>query len=57
VATLQHRITRAIETALAQASLFEGYEKIGDDFVPLAGREVLAFTRPNSTAAQAEIQF
>lgn len=55
--TLQQRIARAIETALRQPSLFEGYEKIGDDFVPLAGREVPASTRANSTAAQAEIQF
>lgn len=55
--TLQQRIARAVETALRQPSLFEGYEQIGDDFAPLAGREVLSYPRGSSTATQAEIHF
>jgi hypothetical protein len=57
LATLQQRIARATETALRQSSLFEGYEQIGSDFVPLAGREVLAFASGCATAVQAEFQF
>lgn len=55
--TLQQRIARAIETALRQPSLFEGYEQIENDFAPLAGREVLAYPKSCSDAAQAELRF
>lgn len=55
--TLHQRIARAIETALRQPSLFEGYEQIGHDFSPLAGREVSTYPRAFSSAIQAEIQF
>lgn len=55
--TLRQRIARAIETALRQPSLFDGHEQIGNDFAPLAGREVLTYPRNVSTATQVEIQF
>jgi hypothetical protein len=57
VGALNQRMTKAEEIVRRQESLFDGFETIDDDFMPLAGQHIVAAVKLNVEMIQSEMQF